>query len=54
MSGVNEMPLLIEFGVLEGVVEEGKTPELVSTSNFKGGFPGKSKFLLIAAVVSVG
>lgn len=53
MSGVNEIPLLIELGVVDGVVDDGNTAEDVSTSNLTGGFPGKSILLLIAAVVSV-
>lgn len=44
----------MEFGVLEGVVDEGKTPETTSVSILTWLLPLKSKLLFIGAVVSVG
>lgn len=54
MSGVKDNPLLIEFGVLEGVVEEGNGPVTVSVSILTVAFPVKSMPLFKGAVVSVG
>lgn len=54
MSGVSDSPFEIEFGVLEGVVDEGNTPETTSVSILTGLLPLKSKLLFIGAVVSVG
>lgn len=53
MSGVSASPLLMEFGVDEGVVDDGKTLETASVSNFTGVLVLKSKPRLIDAVVSV-
>lgn len=52
MSGVNDNPFETEFGVLEGVVDDGNIP--ASVSIFTGVLLEKSKLLLIGAVVSVG
>lgn len=46
--------LLMVFGVLDGVVEEGNTFIPGSTSNFTELLLEKSKPLLMGAVVSVG
>lgn len=52
ISGVNDSPFETEFGVLDGVVDEGNTP--ASLSILTGVLLEKSKLLLIGAVVSVG
>ena len=53
MSGVKERPFVMELGVLEGVVEDGNTPDTASDSILIGVLPVKSSPLLIGAVVSV-
>lgn len=54
MVGVSDMLFVTEFGVVDGVVDDGNAVETVSVSIFTGFELEKSRPRFMVAVVSVG